>query len=506
MNWRGLKHIDKKIAVIAIALIAVVFIGIPSYAYYKKLKENDAKINTLEILKVEENGLVSEEPLAQPEAKEKVAKDPPKTSGSKGKVSTSANADGSSTTTMSEGGISLSEQQQIASQGPSGSSIDTIEIVDETGQNSALIPILREYWKGLKIGGEISRLYQLTIRNAGASGWEGQYAGSYTMDGGGNITSAFGYIVLNTYYHQTDPHFNDYMKLVLSHEYGHHYTLYHKWMTWNFSQEVRFPDSYYSTRPLSKSNTAIDYSLGWANCEAEIIAEDYSYIYSGYGYHAMAATRGYPSGTMSGWFNSFAAGPGGGSPESDDNPPTVSISSPANGATVSGIVSFSASASDDKGVTKVGFYINSTLLSEDSSAPYSISLNTGDYSNGAYSLKAIAYDASQTAEVTISITISNADPTDTEDPTVTIIEPAANPYAWTASVPTLSIKVRTNDNIGVTRIRIYIDDELQGEYLTNGLNLGWNYAGTPTGEYIFRAEGYDAAGNKGEATLTINKT
>jgi len=113
----------------------------------------------------------------------------------------------------------------------------------------------------------------------------------------------------------------------------------------------------------------------------------------------MAGSRGYPSGATLTWINNMAS--------FSDNPPIVSITAPVNGATIAGIVTFSASAGDDLGVTKVSFYINDVLLFEDVGAPYETSLNTSDYVNGSYTLKAVAYDMSHNTPATISVNISN---------------------------------------------------------------------------------------------------
>src|SRR5437867_1980778 len=64
-------------------------------------------------------------------------------------------------------------------------------------------------------------------------------------------------------------------------------------------------------------------------------------------------------------------------PTTDGTPPAVSITSPANGATVSGTVTVSASASDNVGVVGVQFKLDTANLgSEDITAPYSLSWNT----------------------------------------------------------------------------------------------------------------------------------
>ena len=103
-----------------------------------------------------------------------------------------------------------------------------------------------------------------------------------------------------------------------------------------------------------------------------------------------------------------------GTATADVTPPTVSLTSPANGATVTGSITVSANASDDVGVAGVQFFLNGTALgAEDTSGPYSITWNTTTVSNGSYTLTAIARDASgnRTTSAGIGVTVSNTAPT-----------------------------------------------------------------------------------------------
>src|SRR6266850_307509 len=66
----------------------------------------------------------------------------------------------------------------------------------------------------------------------------------------------------------------------------------------------------------------------------------------------------------------------------DSTPPTVSVSAPANGATVSGTTTVSATASDNVGVAGVQFKLDGANLgAEDTTSPYSVSWNTTTTSN-----------------------------------------------------------------------------------------------------------------------------
>jgi hypothetical protein len=105
-------------------------------------------------------------------------------------------------------------------------------------------------------------------------------------------------------------------------------------------------------------------------------------------------------------------GGGGGSqptPTLDTTAPTVSLTAPANSATVNGTVAVSADASDNVGVTKVEFYVNNVLKSTDTTAPYSYSWDTTTVVNGPYSLYAKAYDAVGNVgqSATVSVTTNN---------------------------------------------------------------------------------------------------
>jgi len=98
-----------------------------------------------------------------------------------------------------------------------------------------------------------------------------------------------------------------------------------------------------------------------------------------------------------------------------NQPPAVSLTAPANGTqyTAPASVALTASASDDKAVTRVEFYSGTTLLNTDTTSPYSFSW-TG-VPAGTYSLRAIAYDGdganAASAVATITVTAASSPPT-----------------------------------------------------------------------------------------------
>jgi bacterial leucyl aminopeptidase len=98
----------------------------------------------------------------------------------------------------------------------------------------------------------------------------------------------------------------------------------------------------------------------------------------------------------------------GGTP--DTTPPSVSITAPAGGATVSGTVTISANATDNVGVTQVDFLVDGVVKGSDTSAPYSFAWDTTTAANGSHTLTARAADGagSSATSAAVSVTVSNS--------------------------------------------------------------------------------------------------
>jgi uncharacterized repeat protein (TIGR01451 family) len=97
----------------------------------------------------------------------------------------------------------------------------------------------------------------------------------------------------------------------------------------------------------------------------------------------------------------------------DNTPPSVSITSPTSGTTVSGTTSITASSSDAiTGVSSVSFYLDGSFLGESTSSPYSINWDTTQTSNASHNLTAIATDSAGNATTSqaIPVTVYNAPP------------------------------------------------------------------------------------------------
>ncbi|HXA85216.1 MAG TPA: alkaline phosphatase family protein [Candidatus Dormibacteraeota bacterium] len=104
-------------------------------------------------------------------------------------------------------------------------------------------------------------------------------------------------------------------------------------------------------------------------------------------------------------------------PASDTTPPTTSITSPANGATVSGTTTINATASDNVGVTQIQILIDGAAAASNTNATsLSFSWNTTTVANGSHTIVSKAFDASGNVGTssTVTVTVSNGGGTITE--------------------------------------------------------------------------------------------
>jgi hypothetical protein len=195
-------------------------------------------------------------------------------------------------------------------------------------------------------------------------------------------------------------------------------------------------------------------------------------------------------------------------PVGDTQAPLVAITAPANGATVSGVVSVTASSSDTVGVTKVEFYKDGALASTDTSSPYVWSWNTASSTNGSHTLQAKAYDATGNvgSSTVRTITVSNTSLSDTIPPTVTITSPANGTKV--KGNGSLSISVTANDVSGIATIAINLDGSSTPAQTCSNVtscSYTWNGKSITSGTHTIAATATDKAGNTKSTSVTISK-
>ena len=98
----------------------------------------------------------------------------------------------------------------------------------------------------------------------------------------------------------------------------------------------------------------------------------------------------------------------------DEQPPTVGLTSPASGAYLSGTVPMAATASDNIGVLGVRFFARRQGVGpEDTASPYQASWNTNSVADGPIPVYAEARDlaTTRTSSVPVMVTVDNTAPT-----------------------------------------------------------------------------------------------
>ena len=114
--------------------------------------------------------------------------------------------------------------------------------------------------------------------------------------------------------------------------------------------------------------------------------------------------------------------------------PTISITAPTNGATVTAQVPVSAVATDSQPITQVVFYAGANSIGTDTSSPYSVSWDTTKVANGSIVLKAVVTDKTgQSASSSETVTVNNSGPP--PPPSTKTFYPAGDSYV-TSAYPT----------------------------------------------------------------------
>ncbi|MGY3795536.1 Ig-like domain-containing protein [Aquimarina sp. 433] len=186
-----------------------------------------------------------------------------------------------------------------------------------------------------------------------------------------------------------------------------------------------------------------------------------------------------------------------------NKPPVVSVTSPTDGATFEAgdAVQISANASDPDGsIAKVQFYRGTTLLGEDTTAPYTYTWNNSTAGN--YEITAKAYDndgASAIASVNISVTGIGGN----ELPTVAITSPTEGATFTAGS--TVAIAADASDTDGtINRVVFYNGDTLLGEDSTVPYNYNW--ANISEGSYTIKVKAIDNDNGEGTSSISITVT
>jgi len=162
----------------------------------------------------------------------------------------------------------------------------------------------------------------------------------------------------------------------------------------------------------------------------------------------------------------------------------VSISSPVSGATVSGAITVTATASDNVAVASVQFQVDGTNLGAAvTTAPYSKSLSTTTLANGTHTLTAIATDTSnnKATSAAVSITVNN---TSSTLPTVSITSPVSGAVVS----GTVTISASASASSGIANVQFQVDGLNLGVAVTTApYSQSWNTTTAAAGSHTLTA-------------------
>lgn len=191
-------------------------------------------------------------------------------------------------------------------------------------------------------------------------------------------------------------------------------------------------------------------------------------------------------------------------PAGDFEAPSVNITSPGTGSTVSGHTTVSVDASDNVGVSKVELFINGSLWATATTAPYDFSWDSSLVANGTATLQADAWDAAgnQAQSQSVDVTVSNITTApDNQAPTVTFLSPADNSTIGNK----VTIRLSASDNVGVTMLSLAIDGSTVSVSNGGSLRYHWSSRKASAGNHTLTATALDAAGNKAGTSITVVK-
>ncbi len=182
-------------------------------------------------------------------------------------------------------------------------------------------------------------------------------------------------------------------------------------------------------------------------------------------------------------------------------PASVSITSPTEGATVSGNVDIVVVAACPVGITRVDFYVDGALVGSDTSADpgdiYTYTWDSTGVVDGPQTITVTAVDAAS-RETSTSITV---DVDNYADPLVSIDAPP--PGSVLSGLVDIQVSAAPAQGRAIIAVECYLDELYLGEDTSAPYSVEWDTTLDSNGTYTLRAVATDDYGQTGEDTITV---
>lgn len=177
--------------------------------------------------------------------------------------------------------------------------------------------------------------------------------------------------------------------------------------------------------------------------------------------------------------------------------PSVSITSPLNGELVAGYTTITSSATDDRKISKVEFYVNGRLKCSDSLVDYTCKWLVPAITGGTYQLQAKAYDASGNSAMSATVNVV----ADNVSPEISVSSPVGGA---TVASKAVNVSALASDNISVKQLTFYLDGRVIKNVTASPYQFSWDSTSITNGQHTFYAKVYDQIGNsKQSPSITI---
>lgn len=190
----------------------------------------------------------------------------------------------------------------------------------------------------------------------------------------------------------------------------------------------------------------------------------------------------------------------------------ITITSPAEGNQVNGLVSINAEASSSSGIQLVDFRVDGQGIGTDSAYPYSVSWDTSPLLEGSWhQLIAIVYDylgiGTSSSPVNVQIAplptpTPTPVPTPIPVPTISITSPLDGSIVKRGTVVT--IMAAAQDTEGINKVEFYVNNALTCTDSTSSYTCAWKVPTRYKTSYTLTAKAYNFAGNTISSSIRVN--